>query len=155
MPVRVAFEQLHSHCIVRRGQSVLDGLTHHACLRVPAGGPPVKLGGLLFLESVLQVAQQVGKQVMVSIPLPFVIQGYQKQVGAQQSFQHEMTVCTSGHRVAQITVQLVQDRRLQQETLHVIRLPAEDLLGQIAQYVAVTTTEGGDEAGWVGPVAQT
>ncbi len=101
----------------------------------------------------MTVAQQIGKQMVVAVPLPLVVQGDQEHVGVEQPFQQGMAVCAPGDRVAQITAQPVQDRRLQQEMLDLFRLPVEHFFGEVAQNEPVAAAQGGDETGWVGPVS--
>ncbi len=64
-----------------------------------------------------------------------------------------MAVCAPGDRVAQITVQFVQDRGLEQKMLDLFRLPAEDFLGEVAKNEAVAAGQVVYETGWVGLVS--
>src|SRR2546423_12024983 len=63
------------------------------------------------------LAQGLGKQVMVAIPLPFVIEGDQEQVGTLQEVELCLAVTRCTNRIAQRSAQSIQNAGLQQEVL--------------------------------------
>ena len=59
-------------------------------LLVPLAGPPVQFRLEIGLPLPQAVAQQVGKEVVIAIPAPVVVQGYDKKVVVFQIFQHRL-----------------------------------------------------------------
>src|SRR3712207_8231086 len=101
-----------------------------------------QLLGTLALEA---ASQEVGEEVMVTVPNPLVVQGDDQQVIPLKPLKHPLSVVSSGYRVAQGAAETVQDRGLQQEHLHRFALSLQDLFGQEVEDVAVAAGEGPDE----------
>jgi hypothetical protein len=49
---------------------------------VPLARPPVQGGHEVGLRSVQAAAQQVNKEMVVAVPLPAVVEGHDKEIGA-------------------------------------------------------------------------
>ena len=118
-----AFEQAHHQGIIpgsqrmpQRGVGEGEALCSRTGLRIPVAGAQVKTGGFVLMLPVLQIAQQVGKQVVVAIPAPFVVQRDEEQVRVVQAFQQLPAIRAPGDRIAQVAAQLVQQGGLEQET---------------------------------------
>ena len=93
--------------------------------------------------------------MVIAVPLPFVIQGDEKQVLAFQLHQHLVAAGLSTQDcVAEGAGKPVQDGRLQQKRLHLLRLAAKHLIGQVVNDIVVAAAESVDELrGALGAIA--
>ena len=91
-------------------------------------------------------AQEVGKQVVVAIPAPIVVQRDDEEVVPLQFLQHLLTIRATGERIAQRTTQVTEDGGLEEKLPYPPGLAFEDLFGQIVEDVAVAAGEGFDKA---------
>ena len=87
------------------------------------------------------MTQQTGKQVVVAIPLPPVIQWHDEQVGLLEILQDGLAAAwlaiAAHHGIAQRAAQTLQNRSVKQEALHRFRLPGQHFVDQIIHHVAV------------------
>ncbi len=97
----------------------------------PAGGAPVQLGSQLPLDRLLASAQQIGEQMVIAIPALLVVQRDQEQVGAPELLEQFVAVRSTGHRVAQVAAEPVEDGGGQQEILYIRWLAVEHLFDQV------------------------
>src|SRR5690242_5365753 len=70
-------------------------------LLVPVTGPAVQLRDQRRGCLLQPLAQHLGNQAMVAIPLPFVIEGNQEEIGPLQSVELCLTVVLCSHGIAQ------------------------------------------------------
>ena len=89
--------------------------------------------------------------MVIAIPTPLVVQGYEEQVGVFEILEG----CLPGSRgieqngITQRAAQAVEDRCAQQERLDAFGLLPEDFFHQIVQHEMVAAGERSDEAGGV------
>ena len=87
------------------------------------------------------VLQQIAEQMMIAVPFSRYVERHDEQVGLVQVDQHLLPVGVPGQGVAQRTAQPLQDRSLQEEVMHIIRLPLQDLFYQIVLDVSLAAGE--------------
>ena len=63
-------------------QSMLYRLFNDAILLIPLTGTPVQNWQLFWLGLIQAVAQQIGKEMVIAVPTPLVVQGHDEQIGA-------------------------------------------------------------------------
>ena len=93
-------------------------------LVVPPTGAAVQVCDLL-----VPLVEEVGphdlrEQVVVAVPVPGAVEGYEEQVGPVQVLEHLLTAHVARHGVAQRAAQPVEDGGPEQEVAHLGRLPA-------------------------------
>ena len=113
---------------------------------VPLAGPPVQLGHQISHLSLQSLAQDVGKEMMIAIPAPLLVQGHKEQVGCLECFEYLLALRSLGDRIAQRAGQPVEDGRLQQKCLDLLGLPDEDFFGQVVEHVALAAAKCPDKA---------
>ncbi len=126
------------------GQSMNDRLFYRPPALMPFAGAPVQDGHEVGLGREL-AQQHLAEQLVVTKPLPVVVQGYQKQVLALENVDYLCRVGRADHRVAQRWREPVQDGGPAQEIPDLAGLAAEDLLSQEIAHEAVITGELPDE----------
>jgi hypothetical protein len=82
------------------------------------------------LRLLQSTAQHLGKQGVVAIPLPLVIEWNEKQVGMLQVLQQHLAIVPFSHGIAQWPTQAVQDAGLQHKVLDIFWLSLEVFFGQ-------------------------
>jgi hypothetical protein len=92
--------------------------------------------------------EYLGKQGVIAVPLPFVVQGHGEQVRSLDLLQHlgsgrQIGILQQG--IAQRATQTIQDGRLQQEGLEGLGLALQDFVGQIVQDKVVAPRKAGNE----------
>jgi hypothetical protein len=90
-------------------------------------------------------AEELPEEVMVSVPLPVVVEGDQEQVGLLQLGQQLAGVLGLQHGVAQRRRQALQDRGPDHEGAQRLGLAGQHLAAEVVDDVAVAGPEGGDE----------
>ena len=106
-------------------------------------------------SALLQVAaQHLGKQVVVAVPAPLVVEGDHKQVRPVERFQHRLAPLLTRHRIAERPAEALQDRGVQEKRLHRSRLPREHLFGEVVQHIAMSAGEGSQKRGDIGSALQ-
>ncbi len=87
-------------------------------------------------------SQQIGKQVMIAIPLADFVQGHDEEIGTLKSEQDHVALFLSGDSVTQGGRKPLQHRGFQQEILDFDRLSLKDFIHQIIENVAIIAGEG-------------
>ena len=139
------------HVAGQRG--VTKGLEQVPGTLAPRTGPDVQLGDLLRRQVPLEpVPQQVAEELVIAVPVPFVVEGDDEQVGALDGRQRLLAGAGRGLEdgIAEWPAQAVEDGGAQQEGPDLGRLPLQDLLEQVVQHEAVAAGERADEPGRVG-----
>ena len=88
---------------------------------------------------------------MVAIPLLFIVQRDQEQVGGMELFEQSPAVRASYDGIAKVSVKPFQNGGLEQEALYLFRLPVEHLLCEIGQNESMAAAQPGNELRWRGP----
>ena len=105
--------------------------------------------------SLLQVAaQHFGKQVVVAVPAPLVVEGDHKQVRAIERFQHRLTPLLLHHGITERPTEALQDTGVQEKLLHRSGLPREHLVGEVVEYIAMAAGEGSQKPRDIGSALQ-
>src|SRR5215208_4480280 len=85
--------------------------------------------------------QQLGEEMVVTVPLSLLVQGYYEQVGASELAQEPGGTLPACYRLAKRTLHRPQDRGFEQKLPHFLGEASQDLLSQEADDVAVATPE--------------
>src|SRR5581483_1585161 len=97
-------------------------------------------GGWHLMQS---LPQQISKEMVIAIPMSFVVQGNDEQVGALKSMQG-FSPGNSGIKhngITQGATQTVEDGGAQQERLNAFGLLLQHFFKQIIQHEMVATSE--------------
>src|SRR5947209_18193837 len=78
------FDQEGSPLAIGSSQCMLHGFDEQLVLLIPGAGAVMELGDERGMHLLQTMAQHLGKQVMVAIPLSLVVQWKKKQVGTLQ-----------------------------------------------------------------------
>src|SRR6266508_3262803 len=89
--------------------------------------------------------QDLGKQLVVAVPAPLIIQCDEEEIGALDRLQQLLAVRLARHRLAQRTAQAFKDRRTEQERADGLGLSKEHLINQVVHDQSMTAAEGLDE----------
>ena len=89
--------------------------------------------------------EDVGKEVMIAIPVALVVQRHDKEVAPLQGLQLRGASFLAGDGIAQRAMQPLEHSGLEQEAADTLRLPLQDLVDQIVRDVAVVSRERPDE----------
>ena len=92
----------------------------------------------------------LGEQRMVGVPLLLSHEWRHQKLPLPNGRQHFFARPRAGHGVAERGIESIEDRRTQQERLHVLRLPLQHFFEQIIQHEVVAAAERLDEAGGIG-----
>src|SRR4029453_900899 len=98
-------------------------------------------------------AKELSEEVVQTVPASLLVQRDHEQVGTLKIFEHGLAIGAPGDRVAQWTVESVQDRGLHEERPHPVRLPGQHLLAHVVEDEAVRTGECCQESVDVGVLA--
>jgi hypothetical protein len=115
--------------VVRGGERVPDRLGKVSVVLVPAGGQKVQLVRKFGAFAPEAAAQEVGEEVMVTVPSPLVVQGDDEEVVPLQPLQHLLPIIAAGEGVAQRGAHALQHGSPEQELPHAFGLAFQDLLG--------------------------
>src|SRR6266487_5420405 len=115
--VRVLFNQADRTFEIRRKPRMMHRVDDQVMLLVPGTGATMQFGNEGGFGLAQTAAQQVGKQVVVAVPLSLVVEG----------LQHCLALLVSCDRVTERAREALQNRGLQQKRLHCRRLPGEHL----------------------------
>jgi hypothetical protein len=127
------------------GEGVADRLGGRAFEPVPGARPPVQLRHDIWLAAGEPAAEHLSEQVVIPEPLAMIVERHEEQVLALQQVDDVRCVCHARDGVAQLGGEAIKNGRPGQELADVMRLTAEDLLGQEVGDVAVAPGEGADE----------
>src|SRR5437764_7395293 len=119
-------------------------------LLVPGAGTAMQVGYPARF-CLLQVAgEHLGKQVVVAVPSPLVIERDHKEIRFLERFQGCLSMFLTGHRLTEWSTEALQNRGGEQEFLHRRRLPQEYFLGEVVQHEAMAASEGREKRGDIG-----
>jgi hypothetical protein len=137
------------------------------------------LAVLAVVSALKLVAQCLDEKMMITIPLPLGVESHQEEIGPLQVPQYRLAVglavglaaapcpgrrlflkgtlrivlgvirVVTHDRITKRRAQLVEDRSLQQESLHLFRLPAQHLLGEIIEDVVLRAAQLFQHLAWV------
>ena len=136
------------------GQSMNDRLFYRSPPLMPFTGAPVQDGHEVGLGRRELAQQHLAEQLVVTKPLPVVVQGYEEQVLALEDVEYLRRVGRANHRVAQRWREPVEDGGPVQEMPDLAGLAAEHLLGQEITHEAVITGELPDDGARAGVTAK-
>ena len=106
-----------------------------------------------FVERQL-LPQKAGKEVMVTIPLPLVVEGEDEKIARFQIGEHVLGFWLPGNRNAQRPIESFQYRSLQKERSHIFWLTGQHFLSQVVEDKAVGAADAGDELARLIPALQ-
>jgi hypothetical protein len=90
-----------------------DGVLHSESLKpmlsIPGTGSTMKLCLLIWGGAPQLMEQDVGKQLVVAVPLSLLVERDEKQVGSLQVFQEFLTLLPACHSIAERSAQAIQD----------------------------------------------
>jgi hypothetical protein len=129
------------------GEGVANGIGAEPVRRVPLAGAAMPSSNRARLLRQGVRSQHVGKEVVVAVPDPLVVQPHHEQVAAFQRVEQPGAILPAGDGVAQRPTQAIEHGGLQQERPHRFRLPRQHLLDEVVHDVAIVAGEGLDEAG--------
>src|SRR5688572_29460745 len=124
---------------------MINGVLHISMFLIPAAGAPVKLGNQFRLQAGQLAAQQVREKLVIAVPVTFLIQGNDEQIGGLQTRQDAAAVRPPRESVAQRTAEASQDGGVQQDGRDGRRLLRELVVCQVIQNVPVASREIGDD----------
>ena len=124
---------------------VADRLRRLAVPLEPVARPEVQLVDTVgqFVEQA--GTQHLGEEVVIAVPLAMVVERNEKQVRPVQGLERAVAPATAGDRIAEVAGQPREDRRLEQERPHRLRLPMQHLFDQVVDDVPVVAGEPRDE----------
>src|SRR5215207_9571631 len=125
---------------------MVDRCLNEPRLLKPLARPPVEHGHEPGSGVVKLISQEFGEKVMVTIPLPMVVQRNDKQVRVFQLAQEPPGGRRTRNRLAQGCRQPLQYRAQEQELLLFLRQGRQDLLCQELDDESVTTLERFDKS---------
>src|SRR6266516_2937244 len=95
-----------------------------------------------------------GRQVVVAVPMPLLVQGDHKQVGPLERFQHGLTSLLFSHCIAEWSAEAFQETGVQEKLLHRGGLPREHLCGEVVEHIAMAAAEGRQKRRDISPALQ-
>src|SRR5215469_8039472 len=90
--------------------------------------------------------EHFGKQMVIAIPMPLVVQRNQKEIGPLQDREDRVAFLLVSDGVTERTTQPVEDGGLKQEVTHRFGLALQDLFDQKVHDVPVVSSECLDES---------
>src|SRR6266487_1800058 len=108
----VLFDQANSSLDIGNGQRIGYCFAAQLSLLEPLTGPAVQLRNQDRLCLPQTGAQHLGKQVMVAIPLPFIVKGNQEQVAPLDLRQPRLAIVSAAHGIAQGATEPIQQTGL-------------------------------------------
>ena len=91
------------------------------------------------------VAEQLGEEVVVAVPLASGVERHEKEVRGLDGPQHRGGAFAASHGIAEPGVEAVEHRRSQQKVSEIVVLPSQHLGGQVVHHQAVVPGEVTDE----------
>ena len=108
---------------------------------VPLGGPGVELLDALGARQLQLAAGDGGEELVETEPRAITVERHQEQVGAFEVVEDRRAVTASQQVVAQSSREPVQHRDVEDEVPQPLRMPAEDLLGEVVPDEPVAPAE--------------
>src|SRR5512141_194599 len=133
---------------------MLDGLGNEAVRLIPLRGAQLERRWPGWVEDREARTQEVGEQVVVAVPAPFVIERHEEDIRLLKALEHPLTVTSAGEAIAQGAGQALEHRRLHQEVARVRIEAREYLIGDVVEDVTMARGEGFDEVGNVRPARE-
>src|SRR5271165_2734648 len=99
-------------------------------------------------------AEHLREQMVIAVPLPMLVQRYDKEILPLQSSDYFHRVGRPGHRITERRTESVENGRPSQELPDIARQAAEYLLGEEVDNEPVVAGELADEGPWRGVPAQ-
>ena len=118
-----------------------DRIGRRTIVLVPLARPPVQGRYLIRLLRHQVHAKNIGKKMVIAIPVALVIQRNDKEVAALQGFQSRVAFLLTGDGITQRAAQPVENGGLQQEAADRFRLTLQNLFDQIVQDETVAAGE--------------
>ncbi len=81
-------EQVRGGGIIRNGEEMMGGLSHLSIAFQPARRPSMQLRRKVWRLLAQMVAQEVGKEMVVAIPAPFIVERDDEQIGPREPLEH-------------------------------------------------------------------
>ena len=112
-------QRLCNPLIFLGGEGMFQRDIEHTLAAVPVAGVMVELTqvgrGVVAGQA---VTQQLGKEMMIAIPLPFFIQRHQEKVGAFHIIKQLLAIAVPQQGIAKRGTQAIEERGLQQKGMH-------------------------------------
>ena len=123
----IFLDQLCSPVLVACRDGLLDGFGDKSVLLVPLGSAAMQLGEQMGILVFQALPENIRKEMVITIPMPLIIQRDDKEIHLFQGFQHRLPIDRLGcirvdDGLAQRSAQAIQDRGLQQEGAHLLGL---------------------------------
>ncbi|MNX83745.1 hypothetical protein D3C86_1155200 [compost metagenome] len=116
---------------VTGAQGLLHGLIEQSLGIEPAAGTQVQAGGRHHRLGSRARAQQIGKQVMVTIPVAVLVQRHQEHLVGEQEAQDFAAVMGVANGIAQFAAKTLLGRRVVEERLDLGGQAIDDLFEQV------------------------
>src|SRR6266704_3058148 len=97
-------------------------------LLIPPAGTAMEFWYRVRLYLLQAAAQHLGKQLVVAIPPPFIIERDHEEIGMLNCLQHRLPTRLLRHRITEWSREAVQNAGVEEKRLHRGRLLQEDIL---------------------------
>lgn len=136
---------------------MLDRFFHETVAFEPGAGATMQGAGCFRMRSIQPETQQLSEQMMITVPLPHVVQRDDEKIGAFQMLERGLGISDFGwwiaedgislrnsrpeirrqNRIAQVATKSIQNRSLQQKILHGLGLALEDFFHEIIEDITI------------------
>ncbi len=116
------FDQACGVLHIGNRQGMGHRLYEETVLLVPLAGVEVEVRNTCGPKLPQPTAQHLGKQVVVAIPLPPVIERDEEQIGPLHILQQCLTIITSAQSIIQRPAEAIKQAGLQEKALYFLRL---------------------------------
>ena len=123
--------QVGRHIQMAGAQRLLHRLVNQTLGVEPPTRPQVQAGGRQYMAAGASSTQQIGKQMVITVPVPLLVQRYKEHLMGQQVAQDFGAVVGFAHAIAQFTAKALQGRGIEQKGLYFYRQAVDDLLEQV------------------------
>src|SRR5262249_24264954 len=128
-----------------RHEGVMHRFNEEFLLLVPGAGTTMQVRQEFRLGLEQAASEHLGKQVMIAIPPPLLVQRDHKEIRPFKGLEPRLASRVFGHSLAERGAEALEDRGAQQKRLDRCRLPGENLFGEIIQREAVAAGKGSEE----------
>src|SRR2546423_8147067 len=104
------FDQTSRQLEIRGCQRMLYRFDKHLLLLVPGTGTTMQLGYQARLRLLQVAGEHLGKQRMIAVPVPLVVERVHEEVRVVECFQHRLAPFLTGHGVAEWSAEAFKDR---------------------------------------------
>jgi hypothetical protein len=118
-------------------QGMLDSIVHRALSLIPLAGTAMQLGDASRLPFAQPPLQEIGKQVVVSVPTTLIVQWDQEEVFVFELTEDLPAGLYIQHGIAERGAETLQDRRPAQKSLDGLGLARHDLVHQVIDHVSM------------------